>query len=165
MLLKAVTSNMSFRKAIAVRICLSVIIIFTGIKSVFLVLLDQVVSLKSLTSPFGISIVNLESMKGFYTGFGIALIAVGIITIIKSVRLLKNPVKFKKAEIDFGDERNKFMANATFRATSIIFLVALSIAVIASGMFNPIVFVTLLCTFAVYMLILLGVYCIVQINH
>ena len=50
-----------------------------------------------------------EYASGFYTGVGGGLIAASIITIIRNIRILKNPTKLKEREIYENDERNKMI--------------------------------------------------------
>ncbi len=158
MFLNSNSGNIPFKKALIIKIWVSVVIILIGLKCVLLVLLNQVGNLQSLTSKFGINLVNLSFMQGFYTVFGCALIVAGISIIIRNVVLLKSDEKFKKAEIEYIDERNQFIRSVTFNTTSYIFLVALAFAIVISGMFNSIVFLTLLGTFIVYLLLLLITY-------
>ena len=165
MFIKASIGKMSFKKVLKVKIWVSALIILIGLKCLLLVLLNQVGDLQSLTSKFGVNLVNLSFMQGFYTGFGCALIVAGIAMIIRNVVLLKNDEKFKKAEIDYIDERNRFIKSVTFNTTSYIFLVALAFAVVISGMFNSIVFVTLLGTLFVYLILLLTTYMIYKSKY
>ena len=165
MFLKSNSGNKPFKKALIVKIWVSAVIVLIGLKCVLLVLLNQVGDLQSLTSKFGIDLVNLSVMQGFYTGFGCALLVAGISIIIRNVVLLKSDEKFKKAEIKYIDERNHFIRGVTFNTTSYIFLVALAFAIVISGMFNSIVFVTLLGTFIVYLLLLLTTYFIYKSKY
>jgi hypothetical protein len=165
MLLKSNIGNMDFKKILKIKICVSTLIIFIGLKCILLVLLNQVGELQSLTAKFGVDLVNLSFMQGFYTGFGCALVASGIAMIIRNVVLLRNSEKFKRAEIEYLDERNRFIRSVTFNTTSYIFLVALAFAIVISGMFNLIVFVTFLGTFFVYLILLLATYLIFKAKY
>ena len=165
MFIKSNFGSMSFIKTIKLKIWASVFVILIGLKCLMLVLLNQVGDLQSLTSKFEVDLVNLSFMQGFYTAFGCALIAAGIAIIIRNVVLLKNDEKFKKAEINYIDERNRFIKSLTFNTTSYIFLVALAFAVVISGMFNSIVFVTLLGTFFIYLILLLTTYMIYKSKY
>lgn len=165
MLLKSNIGQAPFRKAIKIRMWVSVIFILIGLKCILLVLLNQVGELQSLTANFGIDLVNISFMEGFYTGFGSALIIASICIIIKNIMLLKNEKKFKKAEIEYIDERNQFIRDITFITTSYIFMVILAFAVVISGMFNAIVFVTLLVMFFIYALLLLLTYLIYNTKY
>jgi len=155
----------SFKRTLVIGIWLSIFIIFIGLKCLMLVLLDQVGDLQSLTSKFGIVLVNLSFMKGFYTGFGCALIVVGITMIIRNALLLKNGEKYRKAEINYLDERNRFIRSTTLNSASYVFLIALAFAIVISGMFDSVVFVTLLGTFSVYLIILLMSYLICRAKY
>jgi hypothetical protein len=165
MLLKSNLGGMPYRKALKIKIGVSMVLILVGLKCLLLVLLNQVGDLQSLTSTFGIDLVNLDFMQGFYSGFGCGLIVVGIVYIVRTVTLLKNEEKYKKAEIEYMDERNRFIRSLTFNTTSAIFLVALSFGIVISGMFNSIVFVTLLGTFAIYLLLLLSTFLVFRSKY
>ena len=156
---------MPYRKALIIKIWVSVILILVGLKCLLLVLLNQVGDLQSLTSTFGIRLVNLDFMQGFYSGFGCGLIAVGIAIIVRNMTLLKNEERYKKAEIEYLDERNRFIRSLTFNTTSSIFLVALAFGIVISGMFNSIVFVTLLGTFSVYLVLLLSTFLVFRSKY
>ena len=156
---------MPFKKAIQIRIGVCVVIILIGLKCILLVLLNQVGELQSMISKFGVDLVNFDFMQGFYSGFGCALIVAGIYIIIRNVVLLRNEEKFKKAEINYFDERNRFISGITFNTTSYIFLVTLAFAIVISGMFNSIVFITLLGTFTVYIILLLTTYLIYRSKY
>ena len=165
MLSKSNSTNMTFRKVLKYRIFASIILVLAGLKSVSIVLLNQVDNLQSLTSKFGIELTYLDFMKGFYTVFGLALIVVGKVIFFKSLILLRDAEKFKKAEIKYTDERNRFISSLTFSTASYIFLVALAIAIVAFGMINLTVFRTLACTLVFYLAILSLVYTVVRTRH
>lgn len=165
MILESSFGKVSFRKVLKIRLFISIVIFLGGLKSLLIVLLNQVENLQSLTSKFGIHLVNFEFMKSFYTGFGFVLIALSVNRIVKNLRLLKNINKFKNAEIKHLDERSRFISNTTFSITSQIFVAILTLAVVISGMFNSIVFLTLLCTLIVYLKFLLITYLIVRTKY
>ena len=165
MLQKHNNRDMSFKKVIKIKILVSVFIILVGLKCLLLVLLNQVGDLQSLTSKFGIDLVNFNFMQGIYAGFGFMLIAVGVAMIARNAELLKKPEKFKKAEIDYLDERNQLIRSVTVNTTSCIFIVALAFAIVISGMFNSIVFVALIGTFFMYLLILFTSYLIIKVKY
>ena len=165
MLQKHNNRDMSFKKVIKIKILVSVFIILVGLKCLLLVFLNQVGDLQSLTSKFGIDLVNFNFMQGFYAWFGSVLIALGVAIIVGNAVLLKKPEKFKKAEIDYFDERNQLIKIVTVNTTSYVFIVALTFAIVVSGMFNSIVFVSLLGTFFVYLLILFTSYLIIKAKY
>ena len=111
-MLNANISN-SFRNAVKLGLFIGIMFVLVGIKSISLVILSQIGDLNSMTSRFGIEFVNLDFMKDFYIGFGLALIAVGIFMIFRNVNLLKKPEKFKISEINYLDERNRFIKSMT----------------------------------------------------
>jgi hypothetical protein len=154
-----------YTRTLHIGILFSIFIIFIGMKCLLIVLLDQVGCLQSLTSQFGIVLVNLSFMKGFYTGFGCALIVVGAAMIIRNALLPRNGEKFRKAEINYLDERNRFIKSATLNTTSYVFMIVLAFAIVISGMFNSVVFVTLLGAFIVYLMILLISYLICRVQN
>jgi hypothetical protein len=165
MLQKSNSGDMSFKKVIKIKILVSVFIILVGLKCLLLVFLNQIGDLQSLTSKFGIDLVNFNFMQGFYTWFGCVLIVAGVAIIAGNAVLLKEPEKFKKAEIDYFDERNQLIRIITVNTTSCIFIVALTFAIVISGMFNSIVFVALLGAFFVYLLILFSSYMIIRTKY
>jgi hypothetical protein len=104
MSIKSNIEKVPFKKAIKIKIGVCAVMILIGLKCILLVLLNQVGYLQSLTSKFGVELVNFDFMQGFYSGFGCALIVAGIFLIIRNVMLLKNDEKFKKAEINYLDK-------------------------------------------------------------
>ena len=106
---------------------------------------------------------NSESFaSGFYTGIGGGLAGAGIATVIKYARLLRNPQKFKMAEIEYHDERNRYIISRTFSLTTFISLFTLLLAVIVFGLIDHGIFITLLFTLGVYAMILFITYIIVS---
>lgn len=164
-MMKSGFGNTSFRKVLKIQMWVGALIIFVGLKCFLLVLLNQVGTLESITSNFGIHLVNLSFMEGFYTGFGCALMGAGIALIARNLRLIKNEEKYKRAEIGFLDERNRFIKSATLSTTSSIFIVGLAFAIVVAGMFNSVVFVTLLGTFFSLLVLLVGTYLLVKSKY
>lgn len=164
-MMKSNFGNTSFRKVLKIQMWVGALIIFVGLKCFLLVLLNQVGTLESITSTFGIHLVNLSFMEGFYTGFGCALMGAGIGVIIRNLQMIKNQEKYKRAEINFLDERNRFIKSVTFSTTSSIFLVGLAFAIVVAGMFNSVVFVTLLGTFFSLLVLLVGTYFFVRSRY
>ncbi|MEL4106138.1 hypothetical protein AAFA46_04760 [Oscillospiraceae bacterium WX1] len=165
MLFKSNIGKMPYKKVLKIQMIIHVVLILIGLKCLLLVLLNQVGNLQSLTSKFGIALINLSFMQGFYSGFGAALIIAGIVLFIRSVILLSNGEKFQKSEINYLDERNRFIKSITFSTTSYIFLIALTFAVVISGMFNLVVFLTLLTTLFAYFFLLLSTYLIMKVKY
>jgi len=164
-MMKSSFGNMPFSKVLKIRMWVGAFIILVGLKCFLLVLLNQVGKLESLTSTFGVHLVNLNFMEGFYTGFGCALMGAGIGLIIRNLKLIKNQEKFKRAEISFLDERNRLIKSMTYSTTFSIFLVGLAFAIVVAGMFNSVVFVTLLGTFFALLLLLIGTYLLVRSKY
>ncbi|SFC87645.1 hypothetical protein [Clostridium uliginosum] len=137
--------NISFKEKIILRIILSIIFILCGIFSISIVIFMKINELK-YTNDFS---------SGFYIGTGGGLIGAGIATIIKNNIYLKNEDKFKKAEIQDNDERNRFILQKTLSISAFIFALLLYIAILLSGIYNFVVLITLLCSLAVFSIILL----------
>ena len=85
-------------------------------------------------------------------GFGV--IVAGVITIIKNVRLLKNPEKLKEREIYESDERNKMIGLKTWSYAGYAMFILLYIAQMVAGAFNVMVMNTLLAVLRVFALCL-----------
>lgn len=100
--------------------------------------------------------------NGFYTGIGGGLAGAGLATMFRFGRLLRNPEKYKIAEIEYHDERNRYIISRTFSLTTFISLFTLLAAVIVFGLIDFTIFVTLLCALAVYAVILLITYIVVS---
>jgi len=139
----------NFRKKIMIRIWLSALIAVLGaitlgiIYSNNLFQSDEIGHLDNFT-------------RGFYFGMGFGLVGAGIATIIKSVMYLKNKEKYKAAEIQDKDERNRFIGLKTGTLSAFIMFFTIYAATIVSGIYNVVVFCTLLSVlgaFAVVMFI------------
>jgi len=146
--------NMDFRKKVKLRIYFSALLIVLGALAVGIVLSFE---------PFAADIAHDKSFtQGFYFGMGFGLIGAGIATIIKNMRYLKSAEKFKAAEIAAKDERNRYIANRTWSISAFIMLFLIYMAVIIAGMYNMLVFSTLLAVLGAYGLILLIVHIILK---
>lgn len=102
-------------------------------------------------------VVNLsdaEYLSGYYTGFGLAIIASGIITIVKNILLLKNPEKLKAREIYESDERNKMIGLKTWSWAGYAMFILLYVAQMVAGLFNVVIMNTLLVVLATFALCL-----------
>jgi len=102
-------------------------------------------------------VVNLsdaEYLSGYYTGFGLAVIASGIITIVQKILLLRNPEKLKAREIYESDERNKMIGLKTWSWAGYAMFILLYIAQMVAGLFNVVIMNTLLVVLAIFALCL-----------
>ena len=139
--------NMDFGKRVKMRIWGSAVLIVLGALAVGIVLF-----LESLGAEYSH---DTSFALGFYLGLGLGLIGAGSTTIIKNVRYLKNTDKFKAAEIAYKDERNRFISNKTWSVSAFTMLVLIYLAVIISGIYDIVVFRTLLAVLGVFGLVLL----------
>lgn len=149
MLIKANISNMPFKKVVKVRLWISCLFLILGLASVIL----------SKIRP------NNDFINGFYLGFGGGVSAVGLVGLIINKRLLRNEEKFKKAEIEYNDERNRYIFSRTFTIATCICLTIIYLAMIAAGFINLIVFKTLFCVLAMYLLVLFITYFVIRSKH
>lgn len=96
-----------------------------------------------------------DYMRGFYTGTGIGLAAAGLVTVIRSIHLLRNTEKFKQAEIEQNDERNRFLLQQACTASFTISFFGLYAASLTASFFSSLVFTALLSVLGVMALLLL----------
>jgi len=102
-----------------------------------------------------------EYIGGFYTGIGTGLIAAGIITIIRNVRILKDEKLLKEKEIFENDERNKLIGMKTWSYTGYAMLLILYVGLLVGGFIGETVLNTILVIIGIYALCLFlaGLYC------
>lgn len=150
-------SNKPFDKYVKNKIWLGGLIALAGI-------ITFILMLSKMNGVFSGIITEHDASfaSGFYTGIGGGLAGAGIATMIKFSRLLRNPEKYKMAEIEYHDERNRYIISRTFAVTTFISLFTLLLAVIIFGLIDYTIFVTLLCTLGVYALILFITYIVVR---
>ena len=141
--------NMDFGKRVKMRIWGSVLLIVLGALAVGIVLF-----LEPLSTEYSH---DMSFVLGFYFGLGFGLIGAGTATIIKNTRYLKSTDKFKAAEIAYKDERNRFISNKTLSVSALTMLILTYLAVIISGIYNIVIFRTLLAVLGVFGLVLLTV--------
>jgi len=139
--------NMDFRKKVKMRI---------GFSALFFVLGALTVGIVLSVDPFTSELTHdMSFASGFYFGLGFGLMGAGIATIIKNVRYLKNTEKFKAAEIANNDERNRYIANRTWSISAFIMISLTYLAVIIAGIYDTVIFSTLLAVLGVFGLVLL----------
>lgn len=134
--------NMSIEKKIKIRIIYCVVLIVLGVVSLY------------VGNFIPLNTGDPEYSAGYYTGLGFGVIAAGVITIIKNVRLLKNPEKLKEREIYESDERNKMIGLKTWSYAGYAMFILLYIAQMVAGVFNVLVMNTLLAVLALFALCL-----------
>lgn len=134
--------NMSIEKKIKIRIIYCIVLIVLGVVSLYV---GNFVPLNTG---------DAEYSAGYYTGLGFGVIVAGVITIIKNVRLLKNPEKLKEREIYESDERNKMIGLKTWSYAGYAMFIFLYIAQMVAGVFNVLVMNTLLAVLALFALCL-----------
>ena len=133
---------MSIEKKIKIRIIYCIVLIVLGVVSLYV---GNFVPLNTG---------DAEYSAGYYTGLGFGVIVAGVITIIKNVRLLKNPEKLKEREIYESDERNKMIGLKTWSYAGYAMFIFLYIAQMVAGVFNVLVMNTLLAVLALFALCL-----------
>lgn len=104
-------------------------------------------------------------VAGFYSGTGAAVAGIGIFAIVQTLAALRNPVKRKKEETDYYDERNRFIRDKGNAVTGTVMLYLLYAAVIVSGWFDSVVFFTLLGVLLVMSLVMAGAKIIIKARH
>lgn len=88
-----------------------------------------------------------EFFRGFYTGSGSGLVGASIVFIIRTVKLLRDPEKARKAQITEKDEREKAILNASLNTVFwVLFWVIAAGIYISLPLCFP-VFVTLIALF------------------
>ena len=96
-----------------------------------------------------------DFMSGYYTGFGAALLVVGIVMAIRSWMLLRDPDKMREAEIKANDERSLYITAKAASYALPCSIIAMAIALCVAGLYSETVFFTLLAVFFAYMVIAL----------
>ncbi|MBQ4536536.1 MAG: hypothetical protein II994_02825 [Lachnospiraceae bacterium] len=141
--------NINVEKRLKTRILYCVLLILLGIASLIISMGDVL--------PLKIS----EYVTGFYTGIGFALIASGILTIVRNVRILKDPALLKERSIYENDERNRMISLKTWSYAGYAMFILLYAGMLVAAFISELVLNTLLVTLGVYALCIFfaGVYC------
>lgn len=141
--------NINVEKRLKTRILYCVLLILLGIASLVISMGDVL--------PLKIS----EYVTGFYTGIGFALIASGILTIVRNVRILKNPALLKERSIYENDERNRMIGLKTWSYAGYAMFILLYAGMLVAAFISELVLNTLLVTLGVYALCIFfaGLYC------
>lgn len=150
MFLKAIislaTTDKDYRKTLKKRMCMYYIMILLGAITLTLSIIFSTGSLAYLSS----------FLSGVYSGIGSALIAIGIVFIIRTRKLLKDEAKLKQKMLEERDERNQMIIQKAMCSASTILLIVAYISLIISGIFNLVVFWTLWIILIVYMVIFIS---------
>lgn len=105
---------------------------------------------------------NSNYSSGYYVGLGSGLIAAGVITIIKNLRLLKNKEALKKREIYESDERNRMIGLKAWSYAGYAMFILLYIALLFAGAINVMIMNTILVILAAFALCLFIAKCILN---
>lgn len=133
------------------------IVLFIGI--VILGLITLVITL------FGDRYLNLkisEKMISTYSGFGTGLTVVGVVLLIKNIRILKNEEKIRKARISNTDERIKAISLRASRFALAVILVSMYLVALIGGLWYPILTQVLFGIISVFLLSYLIAYIIIS---
>jgi ABC-type transport system involved in multi-copper enzyme maturation permease subunit len=147
MIFKIITSTTAsdeeFREVLKARIYLFLSMILLGVITMVLSIIFSNGKYAYLT-PF---------TNGIYSGFGGAILVIGIIFMIRTKKVLRNEKRLKETRLWEQDERNKLISQKTRSATAIILIILLYVGIIVSGIFNMTVFWTLWTVIMLYFFI------------
>jgi len=143
------SSKKSIEEKVKFRILLSVALIVLGMASIIISIIFE----HSIPSDF---------FRGFYAGTGGGLIGAGVIMLAMNIVLLKNKEKLKKTEIEENDERNKFLWSKASSLSFLITFFSLYGGLLIAGIFNIVVFYTILCLAAAMFFIFLVTFLVVR---
>ena len=73
----------------------------------------------------------MKLLDEFWQGFGVGLVLVGILQLVRHIRYRTNDDYKEKVDIQVNDERNKFLSNKAWAWTGYIFVICAAIATIA----------------------------------
>lgn len=143
--------NMPFAKKAKLRLWVSVVITAVGF----------ILFTATWLGIFGDRI-NDEFTSGAYSGLGGGLMGAGIVTVIKYKRVLRDPARFKTAEIEDTDERTGFIMGKTYAATFYIGTAVTFITAFVAAIYNPTVAKTLISVLGVYGVALMISYFVIK---
>ncbi len=72
----------------------------------------------------------MEVLDSFWSGFGGALVAVGILQLVRQIRYRTNDVYKEKVDTEVNDERNKFLSSQAWAWTGYIFVLCAAVGAI-----------------------------------
>ncbi len=139
-------STKEYDKRCKMRIGISAGIILLGFAALMVAFLygDKIPTFYKAT-PDALSFIN-----GFYTGIGGGLIAAGIITIIKNIRILRNPELKKERALYENDERNQLIGTKCWAYSGYAMFLFLYVGILVGGFISMTVLKVLLCVLAAY---------------
>ena len=73
----------------------------------------------------------MKLLDEFWQGFGVGLVLVGVLQLVRHIRYRTNDDYKEKVDIQVNDERNKFLSNKAWAWTGYIFVICAAIATIA----------------------------------
>ena len=133
------------------------IVLFIGI--VILGLITLVITL------FGDRYLNLkisEKMISTYSGFGTGLTVVGVVLLIKNIRILKNEEKIRKARISNTDERNKEISLKSSKIALGFMLATMYLVGLIGGVWYPAITQVLFNIICLYLIVYLIAYKVIS---
>lgn len=136
-----------YDKKLKLRIVLSAVIICFGILSIIISVYGESKGFFSGDS----------TMTGYYVGLGGGLIGAGLVTLIKSVILLRNEAKRRKTCLEEYDERNIYLRNCTMTYSGYIMIAVLYAGVFIAGFYNEEIAMLLLVIMCSYLVVIFGV--------
>lgn len=98
---------------------------------------------------------NTEYSAGYYVGLGFGLIFASLITIIRNLRLLKNPEALAQREIYESDERIRMIGLKCWSYSGYAMFILLYIALLFAGAINVLVMNTILVIIGLFAICLL----------
>lgn len=96
-----------------------------------------------------------EFFSGFYTGAGSGLVGASIVFIIRTVKLLRDPEKARKAQITEDDEREKAIVSASLTTVFWVLFWVIGAGIFISLPFSKPVFFTLVGLFFLMLITML----------
>lgn len=93
-----------------------------------------------------------DHTMGFYTGVGVGLIAGGVLKLVQTYLILRNPEKLHRQRMEAGDERRGEIARRALGIGGVALLIAVYLVGFIGGIFYPILFQLLLLLVMVFSL-------------
>jgi hypothetical protein len=106
-----------------------------------------------------------DFISGFYSGTGGGLMVFGAFITLYYAILPKKQVKYKKCEIAYADERNRFIGTMSGNISFYISMVIFYIAAVIAGFFNITVLVVLLGVIVLMFIVLALSYIIIKASY
>ncbi len=80
---------------------------------------------------------------GLQIGIFMGIAILGLVFVVKYIKVLNQPVKLRELQIKENDERSLLITSQTTMLTMFIFFITMTIAIVVSGFYNQIVTITL----------------------